>query len=627
MLVILKGGLVVRDLLGAGFKSAWEEVSEAPLYFGNDIVGAALVAAVATLLVAPLLAAGLTRTARGASLAVQVLHALFAAFSTGLLLEAGGYLTRNAVLATVVDQPGPVSDWGPALWESATASFTPGNLAPLAGMPVVAVVAFVLLPRGWARLHRWVRRSVVLLLFLLGLTALALLPRMMRGELGPRLYLNGMEKSPLIELTASAATPWVRRLEPGPTWTGDPFRFDLSSIVAPAEVASTPLAGATPRRTNVILVLAESVGRPALDWPEAPMPWLASLGTRPGEVVFDAHFSTWTLTTQAVFSILCSEWPYPSYRSITMVNPAIPCTSLPEALHDAGWSTAWFTSQDLNFDRQMRFLRYRRFDLVQDMRSLPGRNTAWKGRWGLDDRVLVQAILDHAERQGNRPFLAVALLFAAHHPWTVAPEHKEVPLHTVRERQARALRTVDDRVRELVEGLRDLERLDDTLVVVTADHGEGRSPSRARNPYDEVIRVPLAFLGPQLEDVQGRSGLTTSHMDLAPTILSLVGVPVPCTMKGRDLTGPVPRRVALFGGRPPRFRLGLMDGDLKYVIENDRQEFVFDVTADPDESLDLVADQPGFASAARERVRLAEAFSTHLIEDYAAILDRSGCRR
>ena len=69
-----------------------------------------------------------------------------------------------------------------------------------------------------------------------------------------------------------------------------------------------------------------------------------------------------------------------------------------------------------------------------------------------------------------------------------------------------------------------------------------------------------------------------------------------------------------------------MDGSLKYIIENDDQEWVFDVGTDPDELHDLVADLPEFAAAARERVRLAEAFSTRLIEDYATILAGSGCR-
>lgn len=628
VLLLLKGGLVVRDLLGAGFKTPSRQLAEMPLYVGNDVVGAALAAVLATLVVWPLTAAGRPRVVRGASCGLQVLHAFFAAFSTGLLLDAGGYLTRNALLATVVDQQGSALDWAPAIWDSFTQSLTFWNVAPLVVLPGVALAAGAWLPCGWARLHRWVRRPVVLLLVVLGGFALFVLPRMMRGEVGPRRYryLNGLEKSPLPEFVASCAAPWIRAVAPGPDWTGDPFRFDFSSIVAPGQEVVTPLVGAEPRRTSLLLVIAESVGRPTLDWEENPFPYLTTLGDQPGEVAFDAHYTTWTLTTQVLFSLLCSEWPYPSYRSITMVNPAIPCRSLPETLHDAGYATAWFTSQDLNFDRQMRFLQYRRFDLVEDMHTLPGHASAWKGKWGLDDRITVQAILDWVDRQDERPFFAATLFFAAHHPWTVAPEHASERLHRVRDRQVRALGVVDDRIRDLVEGLRRLDRLDDTLVVITADHGEGCTTARARNPYEEVIRVPLVILGPQLAGVQGRVGFTTSHLDLAPTVLALLDLPIPCTMKGRDLTRPGPARVALFGGRPPRFRLGLVDAGLKYIIENDRQDWVFDVAADPGEQHDLIEDRPEFADAARERVRLAEAFSTRLVEEYQVLLDGSGCR-
>ena len=75
---------------------------------------------------------------------------------------------------------------------------------------------------------------------------------------------------------------------------------------------------------------------------------------------------------KAAFSIWCAELPHPEYPPITYVNPAIPCVSLPEALKGAGYDTALFSSADLAFDRQVRFLRHRRFDVMVDRNEMPG---------------------------------------------------------------------------------------------------------------------------------------------------------------------------------------------------------------------------------------------------------------
>jgi len=83
----------------------------------------------------------------------------------------------------------------------------------------------------------------------------------------------------------------------------------------------------------------------------------------------------------------------------------------------------------------------------------------------------------------------------------------------------------DDLLSELLTQLSDLGVLDDTLVVVTADHGEELmdhgSLDHVRTLYDEVIRVPLIIAGPGVEPgvrVPVLAGLT----DVVPTLLELL---------------------------------------------------------------------------------------------------------
>ncbi|HYH31337.1 MAG TPA: sulfatase, partial [Pseudonocardia sp.] len=97
---------------------------------------------------------------------------------------------------------------------------------------------------------------------------------------------------------------------------------------------------------------------------------------------------------------------------------------------------------------------------------------------------------------------------------------------------------VDDQLGRLVATLRDSGRLDDTVVVVTSDHGDmlGSHGRRAKQvPFEEAVRVPMvvhwpAGLAPR--DVDGLMGL----VDLPTTLLGLVGAPPLPGAYGRDLS-------------------------------------------------------------------------------------------
>ncbi len=85
--------------------------------------------------------------------------------------------------------------------------------------------------------------------------------------------------------------------------------------------------------------------------------------------------------------------------------------------------------------------------------------------------------------------------------------------------------------------LRDNKKYEDTIVVVTADHGEefldhGHT-RHTHQMYEEVIRVPLMIRAPGLEP--SRVDVPVAGIDIAPTMLRLVGVDVPPRFKGRAL--------------------------------------------------------------------------------------------
>ena len=110
-----------------------------------------------------------------------------------------------------------------------------------------------------------------------------------------------------------------------------------------------------------------------------------------------------------------------------------------------------------------------------------------------------------------------------------------------------AVTALDENCGRLLVALEELGLAEDTLVVFTSDHGDmlysqGRSQKQA--PWEEAIGIPLLMRWPGVLP----AGLTSPELfgiaDLAPTLLSLLGCPVPPVMEGEDLA-------ALIRGRQP----------------------------------------------------------------------------
>lgn len=97
--------------------------------------------------------------------------------------------------------------------------------------------------------------------------------------------------------------------------------------------------------------------------------------------------------------------------------------------------------------------------------------------------------------------------------------------HYYRQR-LRALQAVDELVEKLVVQLEQAGILDDTYIIYSSDNGfhigQHRLPPGKECGYDEDIRVPLIIRGPGVSKGQVENAVTT-HIDLAPTILKMVG--------------------------------------------------------------------------------------------------------
>lgn len=103
-----------------------------------------------------------------------------------------------------------------------------------------------------------------------------------------------------------------------------------------------------------------------------------------------------------------------------------------------------------------------------------------------------------------------------------------------------AIRYTGDQLSSLVASIEAMGALEDTLVVITSDHGdffgEHDLVSHSHHLHEEVTRVPLFVLGPEVPEGTERTDLA-SHVDLFDTICDLAGIAPPETTSGISLFG------------------------------------------------------------------------------------------
>jgi arylsulfatase A-like enzyme len=123
----------------------------------------------------------------------------------------------------------------------------------------------------------------------------------------------------------------------------------------------------------------------------------------------------------------------------------------------------------------------------------------------------------------------------------VNPDMDEADLDHVLALYDGEIRLVDDHLAKLRGTLNELGVADRTIIVVTSDHGDeffehGRK-GHHRTLYDEILRVPLVIYVPGVKAVTPVLEMETSIIDIMPTLLSLVGLPIPVGVEGADLSG------------------------------------------------------------------------------------------
>lgn len=156
-----------------------------------------------------------------------------------------------------------------------------------------------------------------------------------------------------------------------------------------------------------------------------------------------------------------------------------------------------------------------------------------------------------------------------------------------------AIRYTSDQLTAFFAALRPQGLLDDTLVVLTSDHGEAflehGTLTHGDVLFDELVHVPLVIRTPDGRPRGRRVPNLTSLVDLAPTVLDYVGLPPPPPFQGRSLRPPIDGTT---DADPDAVVLEAPDA---IAIRTARWKVIVDRETGAEQLYDLVADPGGSA--------------------------------
>lgn len=380
--------------------------------------------------------------------------------------------------------------------------------------------------------------------------------------------------------------------------------------VRPAEAAPSATAPALPRIDNLLFITVDT-----LRWdlhyagnPNPISPRLDALAAR--SVVFDHAYAISSYTGRAIGPMLTGRYPTECARDAAHFTRYLTGNVfLAERLREAGFRTSGAASH---------FYFEPRFGLTQgvdtwDMSAQPsGEQETRAADNRVADRVIAQ--LQEAARAQGR-FMVWAHFFDPHKLYV---DHPELPLFGRGERAKyfREVMFTDVQVGRVLDALEalpgDVARR--TAVVVTADHGEAFAEHgmswHGVELWEELVRVPMIVYVP---GVTARHVATPrSQIDLAPTLLGLLGLPRPAegapdAMSGESLSGDLrgeeaparPIFLDLPEGPYNSLRRGVIDGGWKLLERGVGRFELYNLAEDPGERTNLAATRP--ADLARMR--------------------------
>lgn len=314
----------------------------------------------------------------------------------------------------------------------------------------------------------------------------------------------------------------------------DPMLAYRELTHAPGPGVPGPYFGREPR-ADVVLFVIETMPFACLEAgdPDLDLPNFQRLRKR--AFYGEKYHTTSPSSSRAVFAMHNSWYPTSDVRQVLKTFDGREIPGLLPILHRAGYVSTAYSSTPASYEEDQLTYRAVSFDGSVHPEQISSENTVvdgapgtWKARLARDEVLLGRMLGDMGEWiDKDQRYLVTFLPQVSHAPWPEVINGSQ-PIPGVLDR-GRAMLVLQDawlgRLLDLLERHGSLER---TIIVFTGDHGlrnSAEDPSFIPGQLAErTFHLPLLIYAPRALKQEKRIPYLSSHLDIAPTILALLGI-------------------------------------------------------------------------------------------------------
>jgi phosphoglycerol transferase MdoB-like AlkP superfamily enzyme len=319
------------------------------------------------------------------------------------------------------------------------------------------------------------------------------------------------------------------------------------------------------RRLNVVVVTVESLGAEFLGaYGNAGglTPHLDRLARE--SLWFGNVYATGNRTVRGLEAVTLALPPTPGQSIVRRPNNDA-LFSLGSVFEDKGYGVLFAYGGYGYFDNMNAFFDANDYRSV-DRRAIPAARIAFENVWGVADEHLFDQVLEEFDRElaahPGRPLFAHVMTTSNHRPYTYPAGRIDIPPGTGRDG---AVKYTDYALGRFLEAARAKPWFEDTVFVITADHGAS-ARGGAQIPV-EKYRIPLFVYAPG-HVAPRRVDRLMSQIDIAPTLLGLLDFDYYSKFLGRDVLHSPPESDRAFVANYQT--LGYLKGDEMVVLQPKR---------------------------------------------------------
>jgi phosphoglycerol transferase MdoB-like AlkP superfamily enzyme len=321
-----------------------------------------------------------------------------------------------------------------------------------------------------------------------------------------------------------------------------------------------------PNGDNIIVLVLESVRSSEMGIygaKESATPFLDSLASEAS--VFLNNYSTTTFTAKSELAIHCSMLDFISGGAISSRKLPILKKCLPSLLKEHNYKTFWFHGNNKEFYDRDTFLPGIGITNLFGLKEISKINNPKTIGWGLPDTDVFEKAFNVLENE-KHPFYAEVLSVSNHTPfnfdWRIdIPDSINTSKSNYFNDYRHGIYYTDYVVSEFFHAFKKSNLAKNTHVIITGDHGiwtfDNTNQLSPITKNEQFYRVPLIIWSPDKQN--STHNKSTSHLDIAPTIMDLLDFKTKNSFSGVSL---------LFNSKPQENRTVFSMSNHRYSYRN-----------------------------------------------------------